>query len=174
MLLVQGTLRNVARRRGTSNSRSIFTSQLLRTFDTNQRIPFHLQPQCRSHNHMLRLFCTDKMPTVAGPSTGVQGSFADVPGVKSEGEKYALMYTCGVCDTRAAKMVSKQAYHHGTVLIRCPKCENLHLIADHLGQFEEKGWTAEDFLAERGGQVRRVDDVLELTLADITGVGRKE
>jgi hypothetical protein len=98
-------------------------------------------------------------------------SFSDVPGVQSAGDKYAMVYTCGVCETRAAKMISKQAYHHGVVLIRCPQCENLHLIADHLGQFEEKGWNVEDFLEQQGDKVKRVasDDVLELTLKDIAG-----
>jgi protein import protein ZIM17 len=101
----------------------------------------------------------------------VNGSFSDVPGVQSDGDKYAMMYTCGVCETRAAKMISKQAYHHGTVLIRCPSCQNLHLIADNLNQFEEPGWRLEDVLAAQGERVRTVasEDVLELTLADITG-----
>ena len=93
--------------------------------------------------------------------------------MQGKGDKYTMVYTCSVCDTRAAKVISKQAYHHGTVLLRCPGCENLHLIADHLGQFEQKGWTVEEFLAERGAAVKRVasDDVLELTLQDVTGGG---
>lgn len=106
-------------------------------------------------------------------ASGNSVSFSDVPGVRSEGDKYAMMYTCTVCDTRAAKMISKQAYHHGTVLIRCPQCQNLHLIADHLGQFEEKGWTVEQFLEAQGERVQHVasDNVLELTMADIAGAG---
>jgi hypothetical protein len=28
--------------------------------------------------------------------------------------------------------MSKQGYHHGTILITCPGCKNRHLIADHL------------------------------------------
>jgi hypothetical protein len=110
------------------------------------------------------------LPSAAAPASA---AFSDVPGVKGEGDKYAMVYTCTACDTRAVKTISKQAYHHGTVLIRCPGCEQLHLIADHLGQFEERGWTVEDFLAEQGDCVRRVasDDVLELTMQDIAGGG---
>ena len=64
---------------------------------------------------------------------------SDVPGVKTEGDKYVMVYTCKVCETRAAKKISKQAYHNGCVIIKCPQCENLHLIVDHLGIIEEKG-----------------------------------
>lgn len=117
-----------------------------------------------------RSLCSEKPPAPEAASNE-SASFSDVPGVRSEGDKYAMMYTCTVCDTRAAKMVSKQAYHHGTVLIRCPQCQNLHLIADHLGQFEEKGWTVEQFLEAQGERVQHVasDNVLELTMADIAG-----
>jgi mitochondrial protein import protein ZIM17 len=106
---------------------------------------------------------------------GNQNSFSDVPGVKSHGEKYAMVYTCTVCNTRSAKQISKQGYHHGCVLIRCPGCQNLHLIADHIGIFETKGWSIESYLAETGGNVRRVSDdgVLELTKEDILGNNSK-
>ena len=98
-------------------------------------------------------------------------SFQDIPGVKTEGEKYAMVYTCKVCNTRSIKQISKQGYHHGCVLVRCPGCLNLHLIADHIGIFEDKGWTIESYLAEYGESVKRVDNdgVLELTRADIIG-----
>ena len=138
---------------------------------------FHLPSFSVLSSFQRRALCTDKLVNGTespvnknkGASRGVD--FSDVPGVKSEGDKYAMVYTCSVCETRAAKMISKQAYHHGTVLIRCPGCQNLHLIADHLGQFEERGWNVEDFLAEHGEKVTRVahDNVLELTMKDITG-----
>jgi protein import protein ZIM17 len=45
---------------------------------------------------------------------------------------YELTFTCNVCKTRSSHRLSKQGYHHGTVLIQCPGCKNRHLISDHL------------------------------------------
>lgn len=97
--------------------------------------------------------------------------FKDIPGVKTEGEKYAMVYTCKVCNTRSIKQISKQGYHYGCVLVRCPGCSNLHLIADNLGIFEDKGWNVEKYLSENGENVKKVvnDGVLELTRDDILG-----
>ena len=40
--------------------------------------------------------------------------------------KYSLTFTCKVpeCDERTSHMFSKRAYHHGIVIIQCPKCKN--------------------------------------------------
>ena len=46
------------------------------------------------------------------------------------------------------------AYHHGVVLVRCPGCTNLHLVADHLGYFEDGSVDVEAILAQRGEAVR--------------------
>lgn len=39
-----------------------------------------------------------------------------------------------------------QAYEKGVVLVKCPGCQNYHLIADHLGWFEDSSWTVEKLL----------------------------
>mmetsp|Transcript_13702 Transcript_13702/g.30261 ORF Transcript_13702/g.30261 Transcript_13702/m.30261 type:complete len:271 (-) Transcript_13702:12-824(-) len=101
-------------------------------------------------------------------------TFSDVPGTeRGGGRRLAIVYTCKVCETRSAKRFSEQAYRHGVVLVRCPGCGNLHLIADRLGMFddEEGGWDIEKIMEKMGNRVQAVnnDNILELTLADIAG-----
>lgn len=87
----------------------------------------------------------------------------DVPGAKASGEKYVMMYTCKVCNLRSAKKITKHSYHKGVVVVRCAGCNNMHLIADHLGIFETPGWTIESVLKEHGDSVDVVnnDNILE-------------
>uniref|UniRef100_A0A7S1D0K7 DNL-type domain-containing protein n=1 Tax=Cyclophora tenuis TaxID=216820 RepID=A0A7S1D0K7_CYCTE len=94
-----------------------------------------------------------------------------IPGTQKGGKKLAVIYTCKVCDTRSAKQFSEQAYRHGVVLVRCPGCDNLHLIADRLGFFEDESWDVENALAKAGETVKTVthDNVLEVTLRDVIG-----
>lgn len=78
---------------------------------------------------------------------------ADATRVNPRKDLY-MMFTCGVCETRAAKGFSRQAYENGVVIVRCPGCQSQHLVADHHGWFGDKG-TIEDFLRERGEGVAR-------------------
>jgi mitochondrial protein import protein ZIM17 len=50
------------------------------------------------------------------------------------------------CQKRSEETFTKQAYHHGTVIIRCEGCRNLHLIADHLRIVSETRVELEDIL----------------------------
>jgi hypothetical protein len=56
----------------------------------------------------------------------------------------AIAFTCGKCDSRTVKAFSRQAYEQGVVLITCPSCKAMHLIADHLGWFGDKGFKVGD------------------------------
>ncbi|KAI8939090.1 hypothetical protein NX059_004930 [Plenodomus lindquistii] len=68
---------------------------------------------------------------------------------------YELTFTCNVCKTRSSHRLSKQGYHHGTVLISCPDCTNRHLISDHLKIFSDKSVTIEDLMREKGNLVKK-------------------
>mmetsp|Transcript_18518 Transcript_18518/g.28584 ORF Transcript_18518/g.28584 Transcript_18518/m.28584 type:complete len:296 (+) Transcript_18518:113-1000(+) len=100
----------------------------------------------------------------------------DLPGAQTGGKKLAIVFTCTVCNTRSAKQFSEQAYTNGVVMVRCPGCQNLHLIADRLGMFEDKGedgtgWDVQKAMSKMGENVKAVtnDNVLELTMEDMLG-----
>lgn len=80
-----------------------------------------------------------------------------------------MVFTCKVCDTRSVKTASRESYEKGVVVARCGGCDNLHLLADHLGMFGEK-FSVEDFLAARGEEVKNGStDTLNLTIEDLAG-----
>lgn len=122
------------------------------------------------HHGMIRL--APFAVVVRACSRGSPKEFMDVPGVKVGGEKMVMMYTCKICDTRSAKKISKGSYEKGVVVVRCAQCSSMHLIADHLGVFEDPGWDINKFLKQQEGQgIKHINDenVVELTLEDITG-----
>ncbi|KAA8534404.1 hypothetical protein F0562_031921 [Nyssa sinensis] len=81
----------------------------------------------------------------------------------------AMIFTCKVCETRSVKTVCRESYEKGVVVARCDGCNNLHLIADHLGWFGEPG-NIEDLLSARGEEVKKGSvDTLNLTLEDLAG-----
>ena len=83
-----------------------------------------------------------------------------------------MFFTCKVCNTRSGKTFSKHSYHSGVVLIRCDGCHKLHLVADHLGWFRDKGVTIEDIMREKGENVVKLaqeSPVFEYVLAEKQG-----
>lgn len=99
-----------------------------------------------------------------------------IPGTSKGGSRQlAIIFTCKVCDTRSAKKFTERAYNHGVVLVRCPKCNNLHLIADRLGYFSDdeggKGWDIEMFMKSVGQEndinvITEGQEVLEVLLKE--------
>ncbi|CAL3973247.1 hypothetical protein PZA11_005534 [Diplocarpon coronariae] len=69
--------------------------------------------------------------------------------------EYEMTFTCTPCSTRSTHRVSKQGYHHGSVLITCPECRNRHIISDHLNIFGNKHLTIEDLMREQGQLVKK-------------------
>jgi hypothetical protein len=59
------------------------------------------------------------------------------------------------CLRRGPTHALQLAYSSGVVLVRCPGCRNLHLVADHLGYFEDDAVDVEGLLRSRGEAVRR-------------------
>jgi len=94
---------------------------------------------------------------VATPEEQLRSHVADgsVVGTREE-EAYALAFTCGVCDTRSFKRISKRAYHHGVVIVTCASCGNRHLIADNLKWFEDAATNIEKIMREKGEEVIRL------------------
>lgn len=103
----------------------------------------------------------------------------EIPGTRTGGpgsRQLAIVFTCNVCETRSAKQFTENAYQHGVVLVRCPGCQNLHLIADRLGWFDDSDSQQFDLstLEQMTGQkVKRVGDddasMWEVSLEDLVG-----
>ena len=89
-----------------------------------------------------------------------------------------LLFTCR-CQKRSEETFSKQSYHHGTVIIRCEGCRNLHLIADHLKIVSETKVELEDILMgkttiRKGVFIEDRGSVVELDEPELDGDGQKE
>lgn len=99
-----------------------------------------------------------------------------IPGAQTGGRKLAIVYTCTVCNTRAAKQFTERAYHHGVVIVRCPGCQNQHLIADRLGYFQDGPFDLDTIAAKTGHVVKRItaDGGAQITLEDLVGKDRLE
>jgi protein import protein ZIM17 len=68
----------------------------------------------------------------------------------------AAEFKCGKCGADNAHVFSKAAYESGEVIVRCPGCKHLHLIADNKGWFGSER-NIEEILKAKGESVRRLN-----------------
>lgn len=92
----------------------------------------------------------------SGPRMSVRwtgnAAHPSIAGTKAR-EAYLFVYTCKVCGERSERKISKRAYHHGVVLVKCPGCDKNHLVADNLKWFEDEAVNVETILKARGEAV---------------------
>ncbi len=88
----------------------------------------------RAFSSIPRLRTSSQGPTKpAEPSPDSSASHSSPPAPSRPPQpEYQLTFTCTPCGTRSTHRISKQGYHHGSVLITCPECRNRHVISDHL------------------------------------------
>ncbi|KAI8946397.1 DNL zinc finger-domain-containing protein [Xylaria longipes] len=112
------------------------------------RLPRTLQPVGYRFAHAI--------PKPTRPAQDASPSSPDATKTRKQLEPhYKLAFTCVPCGDRSSHTVSKQGYHHGSVLITCPSCRNRHIISDHLNIFGDRKITVEDLLREKGQLVKR-------------------
>lgn len=87
---------------------------------------------------------------------------------------FMIIYTCKVCETRQSRSFTKNAYKNGIVILKCEGCQNLHLIADNLGWFQDGKVNIEDIVREGGGQLLKVEAKGEVQEFLIGKLGKRE
>ncbi|THZ85808.1 zf-DNL-domain-containing protein [Aureobasidium pullulans] len=113
-------------------------------------------PLLRTSTHLIPAFQLQqrRCESTARPLTDRPDQLPKVE-PREEVPSYEMTFTCKACSTRSSHRMSKQGYHHGTILITCPGCKNRHLIADHLKIFSDKAITLEDILAQKGQLLKK-------------------
>lgn len=117
-----------------------------------------LRSQSRLHSQLARRpFLSRTVPSTRPPvllqrryesALTKQGEEPRRPTGRDE-PSYDLTFTCKPCLYRSTHRISKQGYHHGTVLISCPSCSNRHVISDHLRIFMDSKSSLEDILKRK-------------------------
>ncbi|EIM86554.1 zf-DNL-domain-containing protein [Stereum hirsutum FP-91666 SS1] len=115
-------------------------------------------PQAQVQSHQHDHHHSHAYPGDVASSTHIHGQ--EHPYVRQE-PTLSLTFTCTAdeCNTRSTHQFSKRSYTTGIVLIECPGCKNRHLIADHLGWFQDgtqngQYKTVEDLVRSRGEKVK--------------------
>ncbi|KAL2045025.1 hypothetical protein N7G274_002800 [Stereocaulon virgatum] len=96
---------------------------------------------------------SDSADTVASSDPEAPASPTATPSEKPP--SYRITFTCKPCLNRSTHIISKQGYHNGTVLITCSRCNNRHVISDHLKIFADQSFTLEELLQQKGELVNR-------------------
>ena len=113
-------------------------SPIARRFRITPFLPVCTPHMTRHAPPMYRTFTSTPTPTIKGVSAR---------------EAYLFVYTCKVCGERSERKISKQAYHHGVVLVKCPGCEKNHLVADNLKWFDDKPINIQSIMEGQGESV---------------------
>lgn len=56
-------------------------------------------------------------------------------------DKFHIMFTCGICDTRNLLKVSRVSWENGVVIGKCWGCDSQHMLADNRGLTDETNST---------------------------------
>ncbi|KAF0852658.1 mitochondrial DNL zinc finger protein 1 [Andalucia godoyi] len=168
----------------------MFSSKIARTVAIVRRSSFRGFPTAQLHSQRCcRRFSSISSDDGTAPQYVPSAVLKNpaLAGLKVEGVKNAdmwIVYTCKKCEVRSVKGMTRHAYEKGLVIVRCPGCEALHLIADNIGWFPEDGspsqkFSVEDTLRLQGQAIKsaRVDGLASLTpeeLADLISTVKSE
>ncbi|KAI1644413.1 DNL zinc finger-domain-containing protein [Daldinia loculata] len=137
-----------------STSRLLFNS-ILRSPGTLSPSVLNLRPYISLNSPTTYRFAhAIPRPPTSKPSTSASAFKKHTPSKRTE-PHYELTFTCVPCSERSTHTITKQGYHHGSVLITCPSCRNRHVISDHLNIFGDRKITVEDLMKEKGQLVKR-------------------
>ncbi|KAI1659689.1 DNL zinc finger-domain-containing protein [Daldinia decipiens] len=137
-----------------SKSRLLFNSTL-RSLGAVSPSVLNLRPRISLNSPIAYRFAhAIPRPPTSRPSTSASTVRKHYPPKRID-PHYELTFTCVPCGDRSTHEISKQGYHHGSVLITCPSCRNRHVISDHLKIFGDRKMTIEDLMKERGQLVKR-------------------
>ncbi len=154
-------------------SRCASQTGLLRTF--HPAVSIMIKPHERPHSRHASCSCYNGKRSLSSSTSSSdqelnEATTSQIPGtvLRGSGKQLAIVYTCGVCETRSIKQFTERAYLQGVVIVRCPGCSRQHLIADRLGYFDDN-WDIQKVVQEQSGGDAEFESVLEVDLEDFLG-----